>query len=390
MADPVHRPGAPWRAVAAMFALNGALFGMWAARIPAFVDRHGIDPGQLGLVLFALACGAIIAFPVAGGLSDRIGAARATKGIALVYVQALWLLPLAPNAWALALVLGLFGATHGGMDVTMNAWGAEVEARAGKPVMSSLHAMWSLGAGLGAAIGWGAVQAGLAPGPQFWLMGALIAALALWIAAIPWVSDQHHGGPSFALPKGPLFLVGLVAFAAALGEGAIADWSAVFLTRIAGATEAQAALGYTSFSAAMVAMRLAGDRVVGWLGPVLAVRIGGLLSAAGAIVALAFASPAMAILGFCIMGIGYSVVMPMAFSRAAKDPDLPAGRAIASVATLGYGGMLIGPPAIGAVAAARSLPAGFGLIAALALLIAALAGALVVPARNAAQGTAEA
>lgn len=390
MADTTFRPGTPWRAVAAMFALNGALFGLWAARIPAFVDRHGIDPGQLGLVLFALACGAILAFPVAGSLSDRLGAAQATKGIAVFYVMALWLLPLAPNAWLLAAALALFGAAHGGMDVTMNAWGAEVETRAGKPVMSSLHAMWSLGAGLGAALGWAAVRGGLAPGPQFWILGTLIGLLALWVAAIPWVSDRHHGGPSFVLPKGALFLVGLVAFAAALGEGAIADWSAVFLARVTQATEAQAALGYTAFSAAMVTMRLAGDRVVARLGPVRAVRIGGLLAAAGGIVALVFATPSAAIFGFCVMGIGYAVVMPLAFSRAARDPNLPAGRAIASVATLGYGGMLIGPPAIGAVAAALSLPAGFGLIAVLALLIAALAGAVAVPAQATGARAAEA
>ncbi|MCA8878471.1 MAG: MFS transporter [Rhodobacteraceae bacterium] len=373
-----------------MFALNGALFGLWASRIPAFVDRHGIEPGALGLVLFAMAAGAILSFPIAGGLSDKMGAARATRRIALVYMVTLWLLPLAPNVWMLAAALALFGSAHGGMDVTMNAWAAEVESRAGRPVMSSLHAMWSLGAGLGAALGWGSVQIGLAPGPQFWGLGLALGAAAMWLAAIAWESTRHHGGPAFAFPRGILLLVGLVAFGSAIGEGAMADWSAVFLTRVAGATEAQAALGYAAYSAAMVAMRLAGDRVVLWFGPVRAVRTGGLLAAAGALVALTLATPATAILGFMVMGLGYAVVMPLAFGRAARDPNLSAGRAIASVATLGYGGVLIGPPVIGAVAAAFSLPAGFGLIALLALGIAALAGVLAPPQATVPVGRAEA
>lgn len=380
----------PWRAVAAMFALNGALFGVWASRIPAFVHRLEIAPGQLGLVLLALACGAIAAFPLAGSLTDRLGAARTTRALAVIYVTALCLLPLAPSLWVLALILALFGSAFGGMDVAMNTWGAEVEARAGRPMMSSLHAMFSLGAGLGAASGYGAVRIGLEPALHFWFSGAILGALALWTAAIPWTSDRHEGGPVFALPRGKLALVGLVAFGSALGEGAMADWSAVFMNIVTHATEAQAALGYAAFSIVMVSLRLAGDRIVRLWGPVLAVRLSGVTAATGAVVALSLSTPAAAIAGFALMGAGYALVMPLAFSRAASDPNLSAGRAIASVATLAYGGMLAGPPLIGAIAALASLKAGFGLIALLALMISVLAGALApqVTQRDSAPGKA--
>ena len=371
--------------VVAMFALNGALFGIWASRIPAVAEAMALGPAQLGLLLLCIAGGAIASFPLAGALSDRLGAARVSRGLALVNLAGLALAALAPGPLTLAAALVLFGAGHGGMDVAMNGWGAEVERARGRPSMSFFHATWSMGAGLGALSGAGAVALGAGVAPHFLVAGGAAAALALWLARPPWESRSGGaGGPAFALPRGALLLVGVVAFGSSLGEGAMADWSALFLVEVAGASEARAALGYAVYSVAMVAMRLAGGRVTARLGPVPAARASQLVSASGAALAVLVGTVWAALAGFALMGLGYALIVPLAFSRAANDPGTSQGRAIASVATLGYGGMLLGPVAIGLLASGIGLRGAFGVLALLALATVVPAGRLA-PAGGAAR-----
>ncbi|WP_254682750.1 MFS transporter [Phaeobacter inhibens] len=362
----------PWRAVSAMFVLNGALFGIWASRIPAVSEIHGLSPGGLGLLLLLMAAGAILSFPLAGRAADRIGAAHVTRRVALAYVLGLVLLALAPNLPLLAAALFVFGAAHGSMDVAMNAWASEVEARAARPMMSSFHAMFSLGAGLGALSGYAAASIDAQIPAHFLVAGCVSALLTLYMAQIPWVArpaPESGAAKPALLPRGALLAVGLVAFCGAVGEGAMADWSAIFLVLTTGASEADAALGFAVFSIAMVAMRLIGDLVVARIGPVTAGRLAGTSASLGALIAVGWGSYGAAMTGFALMGIGYALVMPLAFSRAASDPDLPAGAAIASVATFGYGGILIGPPMIGVTAELLSLPAAFLILAVLAVFI---------------------
>lgn len=369
----------PWRAVSAMFILNGALFGIWASRIPAIAERHALGPADLGGLLLLMAAGAIVAFPLSGRMSDKLGAARVTWGIALAYVAALFLIAGSSSYLALSLSLFLFGATHGAMDVAMNTWAGEAERRIGRPVMSSFHAMFSLGAGLGAGSGFVAASYQLDPTPHFITAGTAIALITLIVAKVDWQSDRRSvsgATPIFTLPKGPLLAVGVVAFCASLGEGAMADWSAIFLVLITGATEAEAALGYTVFSIAMVIMRLLGDRATQTLGPVPAARAAGVTAAIGVLCAVGFQTFAMSLVGFALMGIGYAVIMPLSFSRAANDPAIPPGAAIASVSTLGYGGLLLGPPVIGFVSEATSIRVAFLILAGLAGLIVALGRAV--------------
>jgi len=368
----------PWRAVAAAFLFNGALFGIWASRVPAVAEKHALSPGALGLVLLLMAAGAILSFPLAGRGADRIGAYRVNWLTALGYLVALGLLAFAPNVALLSAALFLFGATHGAMDVAMNAWAGEVEKAAGRPIMPSFHAMWSLGAGLGAGSGYLAVSLGAGIAPHFVIAGLGAALVTLPMMKIGWPSETapHHAGPSFVLPRGALLLVGLVAMGSSIGEGGMADWSAIYLVRIAGANEAAAALGYAAYSAAMVAMRFAGSALVARFGPVTMARLAGLSAATGALVAVIFATYALSLAGFVLMGIGYALIIPLAFSRAANDPVLRPGAAIAAVSTLGYGGILLGPPILGAIAQAASLRVAFLLLVALALMVVALAGAL--------------
>lgn len=372
------RLSGPWRAVASVFFFNGALFGLWASRIPAFAERFALSPANLGLLLLCLAAGAIVGFPLAGRTADLRGARNATMLYGALYIVAFLCLPLAPNVWVLAPILALFGMAHGGQDVAMNAWAAEVERHMARPVMSSFHAAFSLGAGIGAGSGFIAINWGASVVLHFWLGGLGVTAFVALFAFIPWnsVTGTAEHGPLFALPKGPLLMVGIVGLSSAIGEGAMVDWSALILTAAKGVDQAQAALGYTVFSTLMVATRLAGPILVAQLGPAHTTRVSASSAMIGGLLVLVAPSLAIALIGFAAFGIGYAMIIPLAFSRAANDPDVPAGRAIASVATLTYGGILIGPPLIGFVAEATSLNGSLWLLIALAGVTLSMAGAL--------------
>lgn len=380
MSDAASRASARL-AVTAIFALNGGLFGVWASRIPAFVARFDLTPDRLGLLLLGIAGGAILSFPLAGRLSEIRGAAALSRALVPTLAVTLVILPLAPSALLLAPLLALFGAAYGALDVAMNGWAAEVERAAGRPIMASFHAAYSLGAGLGAATGYLAVSAGLAPAAHFLVAALPATALVAWLARTPWRSRvAAAGGPAFALPRGALVLVGFTALASAVGEGAMVDWSAVFLTRVTGTSEALAPLGFATFSVAMVAARLVVDRVVARIGPVLTARASGVTAAAGVALLIAAPNLALALPGFVLLGIGYAAIFPLAFSRAAADPHIPPGPALAGTATLAYGGALLGPPVIGWIAALASLPAAMAVVGLAALAITALAGSLRPPA----------
>lgn len=368
--------------VAAAFVLNGVLLGAWASRIPAVMERHALGEASLGVLLLLMGIGALLSFPIAGRLSDRLGAVRVTRGIAFAYLAALALVGFAATTVLLGAALFLFGMAHGAMDVTMNSWATEVEKALGRSVMSSFHAMWSVGAGIGAGSGFAAASLGMALGEHFVLV-AILASLGLVpLLFVRWASMRRSGGsvsPILAVPRGALALVGLIALAAGLGEGAMVDWSAVYLRDVIGADEATSTLGFGIFSATMVVMRLCADPVVTRFGPGRVARAGGLTAAIGLALVTVPATLPAALLGCVLMGMGYATLAPLAFSRAAADPSLPPGQAIASVATFGYGAMLLGPPAIGWIADASSLRTAFALLGGLALVIAILASALEHP-----------
>lgn len=373
----------PRTAVAAMFVLNGGLLGIWASRIPALADKHQLTPNLLGLLLLCLAAGAITAFPVAGRLADRFGAASVTRAIAFGYTLALMALALAPSLPLLAVSLFAFGMAHGAMDVTMNVWAAEVEKAAGKPIMANFHAMFSLGAGLGAGLGFFAVRGAITVPAHFAGAGLALAALTIALATAPWNPPRSPKPTTrqslFVFPKGPLALIGLIGLASAMGEGAVADWGAVYLNGTLGTTEAQATLGYTAFSVAIFAARLVADLAIRHFGPVRIARASGIAAIAGVLTVISAGSLATALAGFALMGLGYATLFPLAFSRAAADPDISPGRAIASVATLGYGGLLAGPPLIGFLAEVIGLRLSLGSLALFAVMIVAFAGQLAPP-----------
>jgi Major Facilitator Superfamily len=369
--------------VAAVFFLNGFAYGSWVPRIAEIQARLGMSEGQLGLVLLMAAVGALFAMPLAGAAAHRHGSRVVTALAMGGFGFGLPGLALAPDPWALGGVLLLFGALFATVDVAMNAQGVAVERRLHRPIMSSLHGMFSLGGmtGAGATALLAAADIGLLP--HFVALGALVAALgvaACW-PLLPAALEGGAPGPGFARPSRALLLPGLVALAGLLSEGAIADWSAVYLSRSLGAGTSSAAAAFAAFSLAMAAGRFSGDRLVLRLGGDLVVRAGGALAAAGLGLTLLVGHPLVAVLGFALVGAGLSCVFPIVLSAAARTPGLPPSASIAAVCTVGYVGFLVGPPAIGGLAELLGLPAALGLVVALCALIAALGSGAPRPAQ---------
>lgn len=333
----------------------------------------------LGSALLCVAAGAVVTMPVAGVLNGRLGSERLCRFWLVQFSIALPLLALSSDVITLAVALFFFGCGHGALDVAMNAQGVVVERAYGKPVMSSMHAMFSFGGLLGAGFGVLMAWLGWPPLWHFVLVSILLGSIG-WFGCRYLVvgADRHtaEDGGGFVLPPKALVPLGIVAVAVLLGEGAMADWTGVFLHKTLGATEAVAAAGFAAFSIAMTAGRLAGDRLVAACGAVTLVRISGLVSAAGLAIALGTSSPWVSLLGFGLVGAGCSTVVPCVFSAAGRMPGVRTGVALASVTTMGYLGFLIGPPLIGFIAEGIGLRGALAVLIGTSLLAAALAGTL--------------
>ena len=360
-------------AVSLIFAINGMVFGTWASRIPAIVDFHDLSPGSLGLLIFLAGLSAVIAFSIFGRAADRYGAAFITKRATLLLIPlTLIFIAYANSIWMLVFAVIFFGAIHGGDDVAMNAWAAEVEREYTRPVMSSFHAMWSLGAGIGAGLGSLLAFYEVGFKNHFSLISIIIFVLALSATFVPFESQKNKKeakSPFISIPKGSLLPVATITFFASLSEGAVADWSAIFLKSVASLNDGNAALGFTVFSVCMFSMRLLGDRISFILGPATAARYSGLVALTGSIILLVSDSFLLLLLGFGLIGLGIAVIIPLAFSRAGNDETISQGTAIASIATLGYGGMLLGPLFLGLIAEITSIKTSFLILPIMAFFI---------------------
>src|ERR687893_1268915 len=368
-----------WFAIAAVFFVNGVTLASWISRIPALTERLDLSPGQVGFALMALAAGALVAFPIAGRLIDTRSSAFTVLCFALVMILSLPLVGVAPQLLALFVTLFIVGFGNGGMDVSMNAQGIQVQRVVGRSIISSLHGCYSLGAFAGAAIGAGVAQLGVPPLVHF--LGASVFGLAAlsWIRRwlIPDTRDprKSDAAAGFALPPRSLLLLGALALCASVGEGAIADWGGLYLRDVLGTSSGIAPLRCAAFSVAMLVGRFSGAALVRRFGAPGLVRAGGVLAALGLGVALLLNQPGIMLVGFAAVGLGLSIVYPLVFSAAGNHPTVSAGRAVASVATVGYGGVLGGPPLPRWLAGMASLRGMMGFVVLLAVLTAVLANA---------------
>lgn len=362
------RPKAARLATFLIFLCNGFGFGAWAAAIPPLKIALGLSASALSVALLAVAIGAVVMMQFAGTLVARFGGTgRTTRLAAFVYIAAAGLPTLAPNLAVLVLATAFLGAVSGLMDVAMNAHAAMVEKQWGAPIMSSFHAGFSLGGLIGTAFGAFLIAAGV---PTDFLLPVTAGIIAVVIGyAAPRLGQgdvRSHSGVVLQLPERKLLPLALIAACCFLVEGAMADWGGVYLTTI-GISAAAAASGYAAFSLCMVSGRFGGDWMIKHFGRQRVVIVGAVMAALGLTASSVWPHFWVVVPGFALVGLGLANVVPSVFSDGARLGKTAAG-GIAAVSTLGYGGMLAGPPLIGAVASAFTLRIGVAVMAAFALL----------------------
>ncbi|WP_029012252.1 MFS transporter [Niveispirillum irakense] len=340
-----------------VFLFAGIATAAWAPLVPFVKARAGLDDGTLGLLLLALGTGSILMMPLAGVLATRFGCRAVIIVSAVIAVAMLPLLAAASALVWLVPALFLFGAAIGTADVTINVQAIIVEREAGRPMMSGFHALFSVGgivgaAGMAALLGVGATPL-LAVGLV--VIGLLVLLGLAYGGLLPYGSQSE--GPAFALPRGIVLLIGLLCFVTFLAEGAMLDWSAVFLDTVVGMDPAFAGLGYAAFAAAMTVGRFAGDRIVHHFGPIRVLTLGGLIAASGFAIATLLPFWQGALFGYALVGIGASNIVPVLFSSVGRQKRMPESLALPAVSTMGYAGILAGPALIGFIAHLTSLSA---------------------------------
>jgi len=362
-------------AVATLFFVEGFVAASWFVRIPEVKDRLELSTGQLGVSLLSLTIGLLLAMPLVGWLLTRTGSRSVARVMALAFIVVPVLPVLAVNQVTLMLGLTVFGAVSGMLDVAINVQGSAIEARMRRPVMSSFHGMYSAGGIAGSAIGGGVAALGVSPRAHLFIVALVLGLLGSYVATwlLPESPLARSHGPMFARPTRVLLVLGIVAFCALLNEGAMSDWSAVYLRDIIGTNAGLAAAGFTVFSITMAVGRLLGDRLAGRFGSPVLIRIGGVLAAFGLGISLIFPSLPVTLFGFACVGAGMSFVFPLVVSAASRSGRLAPGPAIAAISTAGYVGLMAGPSSIGLTAEFSSLRAALGIVVVLSALVAVLA-----------------
>jgi predicted MFS family arabinose efflux permease len=358
------------------FFIAGFGVSAWAPLVPFAKARAGIDDGVLGLLLLCLGAGSIVAMPLAGALSARLGCRVVITTSAVLLCLILPFLATASSLPAIVVVLLAFGASIGSIDVAMNIQAIIVERASGRAMMSGFHGLYSLGGIAGSASMAALLGGGASP-----LFATLCLSIGIAVAVVlaaphllPYGSRSE--GPAFALPHGIVLFIGVLCFIFFLTEGAVLDWSAVLLTSDHGMETSWAGLGYSTFSVAMTIGRLTGDRVVHRFGGQNVIVIGGLAAAAGIMLATLAPGWPVSLVGFALVGIGCSNIVPVLFSSVGRQTIMPENVAVPAITTVGYAGILAGPAIIGFVAAASNLQVAF-LILAVLLLGGAVSGRLL-------------
>lgn len=341
-------------AVAAMFLGNGFVTGSWAPQIPLLIPRHDIGEAVLGLLLLGLGIGAVTAMTFSGRLIAIYGTRPVLCAFALAIIPTLPAVVFAPSLATVAVAIALLGGIMGVMDVSMNAQAVEVERRLGRAIMSSSHGFWSLGAAIGSGIG-GAIIARLGAEGHALLAAAVVGVLVL--VAMPFLTPGDPPAPRVQgekrtlLPRDPaLWLLGLMALFSMVPEGAVIEWSALYLADELGAGVSATGLGVAFFTGTMAILRFAGDSVRNRFGAVNTLRVSALIGAAGLAGAALAPGHELAVAAFAFAGLGVANMVPILFSAAGNHRGLAAGAGIALVTMMGYSGILVAPASIGWIA----------------------------------------
>ncbi len=374
-------------AVAGLFAVNGALVGGIGATLPAMRLRLGVDAGGLSVLLVSLAAAAVVSMQIGGRLADSRGAGNVALPAAVLLIAGVATLAFAPTLPLAAAAAALVGLGNGAMDVSMNALGVRVEQARERPVMSRLHASFSIGnllaAGAVVLIARLAGDGSKVIAPALLTLAAIsvvaCAAISYWVpsgsAARPGTAQVRALERSAAGPRVPAFvlLLGAMAFSFGLAEGTAVDWSSVHVTDVAVVDPSTGALGLVAVSSFMILIRLFGDHLVASVGRVNVVRFGGLVAAGGYLVTLVGQSLPNLLLGWALVGLGVGMIAPQVYAVAGHAGG---GRMLAVVVTFGYSAFLIGPAIVGALIRAVGIRQAMAFPLVLSVVLVALSGVL--------------
>lgn len=365
IAVPLAAPGAQERrgrlAVSLIFAVHGVNSGTFAARVPWIQTHIHASTGVLGAAMITPTLGALAAMPATGRVVHRFGARTGMRILIALFGASLAVPALAPNAWSLAALLLIAGATAGCADVAMNAHAVRIERRLGQSIMSGFHGLWAVGTIVGAALGGLCAGAGIGAPAEFAVTAAGLIVVGVASCGLlppddPAVADMRP--PRYGLPSKAILVIGLVGFCGIFAEGAASSWSAVYLIHVAHSSAAVGAYSFTGFSVTLAIGRLTGDAVARRFGPVATVRVGGVIAVVGACLVAMSTVQALCIVGFAAIGLGIATSVPLAFAAAGRlGGDEEAS--VAGIATIMYAGGLIAGPSVGALGSAVSLPFAF-------------------------------
>lgn len=359
-------------AIGLVFMTISTLFGSWVTRIPDIKTMLNFDEGTLGLSLLGMSIGALLMMPFSAWIMSKFGTGRTMFYGVIVATFTMALPTFATSFWSLVALLFLAGLLHGLTDVAMNAAAAAIEQKQRIRIMSTCHGMFSTGGMLGAVFG--SFLAGVGVSVQLHLMSVavfLILIVILFSKTLLSVENvETEEGKLFVLPSGALIGLAVVGFVIMMGEGAVADWSAIYIRDYLGGSAAIAGLGFAGFSLTMAVGRFAGDSIIPKYGSKAIIQFGSILGAVGLGLVIFIPNTYVAIVGFTLIGLGFSCIVPILFSAAAKVPGIVPGTGIAAVTTSGIFGFLVGPPTIGLIAETFSLTFAYGCM--MVLVIAAI------------------
>jgi hypothetical protein len=343
----------PWGgriAINAVFLGCGITVGAWASQLPRIKEALGMSDTSLSFIVLAFACGSIPVMPLAGALVVRWGGVRTIAAASVGSAVGVLMLGLAGSFPILLFAALLAGSAIGMLDVSMNAHATAVELAFRRPIMSSIHGWFSLGGLVGAGCGGLLTEQAVSIAVVLGSSGATVLLAGVLGAPFLTVAAHGRGGSGFALPRRPVLAIGLLCLMAFLIEGAVVDWSGVYLRDMSHSSLGISAAGFAGFSVSMALDRFTGDAVVRRFGGAMVMMVSGCLAAAGIGLALALPYPVSATLGFLVAGMGMANVVPLLFSAAGRVPGIPPAAGVAMAATMGYGAFLTGPPLIGFLA----------------------------------------
>ena len=362
-------------AVGMIFFMHGLCFASWASRIPTIQENLQLSASGLGGILLALPVGFFISLPLAGWLVGIWGSKKVVMSSAVLYSISLLCIGVSSTTFELIFTLLAFGTFANLLNISINTQTVIVERLYAKKLMASFHGMWSLAGFAGAAIGASMIGNSIAPSTHYLFISITFLVVNIFCAHRLIIKDAvaEENRPLFAMPDKSLIGLGVIAFCSMMAEGAMFDWSGIYFITVVKVDPEFTGLGYTTFMIAMAGMRFLADGISARFGLIKILQLSGTLTTAGLLTAVIAPDLLPALIGFFLIGTGVSSVVPMVYSAAGKSTKLSPGTALTAVSSLGFMGLLIGPPLVGFIAEATSLRISFLCLTAMSVAVVTLA-----------------